>query len=171
MRLPAATSRSGMLQKCFPPRAMTSSTSGRGSEPPRTVMVPWPLMTVVTPSSSKTFPVEPKPVSFLLAAGVEPAGAASVLIGLSTAAESALSMPRNVLRFDWSLNAMELCPLLDNRCDAVDFDERLARESGDGDGCTCRAAVRKIRFENGIHAVVVIELCEKDGELKNAVHG
>ena len=31
---------------------ITASTSGRISEPPRTVIVPCPLMTVVTPSSS-----------------------------------------------------------------------------------------------------------------------
>lgn len=52
MRFPAATSSSGMLQKYFPPSAITSSTFGRGKEPPRTVMVPCPLITVVTPSSS-----------------------------------------------------------------------------------------------------------------------
>src|SRR5882724_2462094 len=65
---------------------------------------------------------------------------------------------------------MELCPLLDDRSDAINFDERLAGKSGDGDGCTRRAAVREIRFENGIHAVVIVELCEKDGELKDTVH-
>src|SRR5437762_7408522 len=65
---------------------------------------------------------------------------------------------------------MELCPFLDDRSDAINFDERLAGKSGDGDGCTCGTAVWKIRFENGIHAVVIVELCEKDGELKNAVH-
>src|SRR5439155_20287810 len=150
MRLPAATSRSGMLQKCFPPRAMTSSTSGRGSEPPRTVMVPCPLMTVVTPSSSKTFPLDPKPASFLLAAGVEPAGTATVLVGLSTAAESALSMPRNVLRFDWSLNTMELYPLLDDRSDAVNFDARLPGKSGGGDGRSLGTTVWKICLAKGI---------------------
>src|SRR5882672_7970324 len=110
-----------MLQKCFPPSAITASTSGRGSEPPSTVIVPCPLMTVVTPSSSYTFPVDPKPVNFELATGVGPAGTANALIGLSTAADTALSMPRNVRRLDWSVNAMELCPLLDDRCDAVDF--------------------------------------------------
>src|ERR1700730_13184238 len=40
---------------------MTASTSGRMSEPPSTVMVPWPLMTVETPNSSKTLPDSPKP--------------------------------------------------------------------------------------------------------------
>src|SRR5881394_2797983 len=65
---------------------------------------------------------------------------------------------------------MELCPLLDDRSDAVNFDERLAGKSGDGDGCTRGAAVWKIRFENGVHAVVIVELCKKYGELKDAVH-
>ena len=53
----------------------------------------------------------------------------------------------------------------------TDLDERLAGKPGDGDGCTCGTAVWKIRFENGIHAVVIVELCEKYGELKDAVHG
>src|SRR5882757_4410472 len=66
---------------------------------------------------------------------------------------------------------MELCPLLDDRSDAVNFDERLAGKSFDGDGCTRGTTVWKIGFENGIHAVVIVELCEKYGELKNAVHG
>src|SRR5260221_1251906 len=65
---------------------------------------------------------------------------------------------------------MELCPLLDDRSDAINFDERLAGKSGDGDGCTGGTDIWKIRFENGIHAVVIVELCEKYGELKNAVH-
>src|SRR6266705_4304817 len=66
---------------------------------------------------------------------------------------------------------MRLCPFLDDRSDAVNFDERLAGQSGDSDGCTCGTAVWKIRFENGIHAVVIVELCKKYGELKDAVHG
>src|SRR5271155_3465476 len=43
---------------------MTAFTSGRINEPPRTVSVPWPLITVVKPSSSYTFPVLPRPVIF-----------------------------------------------------------------------------------------------------------
>src|SRR6266446_2717045 len=52
MRLPAATSKSGMLTKWRPAMAITASTSGRIREPPSIVMVPCPLMTVVTPNSS-----------------------------------------------------------------------------------------------------------------------
>src|SRR5712672_3567363 len=61
MRLPAATSSSGMLTKWCPARAIAASTSGRINDPPSTVIVPWQLMTVVTPSSSYTLPVCPKP--------------------------------------------------------------------------------------------------------------
>ena len=42
--------------------ATTAFTSLRIREPPRTVSVPWALITCVSPSSAYTFPVAPRPV-------------------------------------------------------------------------------------------------------------
>src|SRR6266513_3080219 len=173
MRLPAATSSSGTLTKWRPANAITASTSGRIREPPNTVMVPCPLMTVVTPNSSYTFPVAPKPET---EAALPPAagGRANALRPLKIVPTSAPRVLRNVLRFQRSLNAIGLRPLLyvaHYGSDAVNFHQRLAGQSSDSNGSASGPSVRKVSLEHRVHAVVIVQLCQKHGELQNAVHG
>src|SRR5262249_20301844 len=102
--------------------------------------------------------------------GGAPPAEANILPGFSNAAEIALRMPRKDLRFDIGANGISLRSLLYNRGDAVDFYKRFAREARN---CDCRArrtSVWEICFEDGIHSLVVIELGEIDGQLKDAVH-
>src|SRR6266704_1564168 len=133
MRLPAATSSSGMLTKWRPAIAITASTSGRIREPPSTVMVPCPLITAVTPNSSYTFPVAPKPER---GAALLPAarGRAKTLRPLNKVPTNAPRVPRKVLRFQLSLNVIDLCLILcvaHNGSDTVDFNV-ADRDSQDG---------------------------------------
>src|SRR5579859_1380659 len=106
MRLPAATSRSGMSAKWRPAMAITASSSGRRIEPPSIVIVPWQLITVVTPSSSYGFPVAPKPETSatawgapLLAAFARSGNLAVPNTAPATVDAAAATDPRNPRRF------------------------------------------------------------------------
>src|SRR5205085_1993995 len=147
------TSRSGMLQKCCPAKAITSSTSGRASDPPSTVIVPCPLITVVTPSSSYTFPVEPKPVTFgALAAGT--ADAANRLRAPDIAPVTAPAIKPRLLTklrrvdFKFSMSLFSLARarrlLLDHCGRAVNFYQRISGQRGDRNGRASWTAVRKV---------------------------
>src|SRR6266704_139853 len=118
------------------------------------------------------FPVAPKPVTG--ATLLPPAGGkANALRPLKIVPASAPSVPRKVLRFQLSLNAIDLRLLLyvvHHGSDAVDFHERLARQSSNSHGGASGTAIRKVRLEHRVHAVVVVQLREIHCELKNAVH-
>src|SRR5580704_10627012 len=110
MRFPAAASSSGMLTKLHIACVIIVSTSGRPSEPPRVVIVPSPLMTVVTPTSSYTLPVEPRPDAIRLQSGctaglaLDTGAAAESFRDPTSAANAAPKVPRNDRRFHVSLN-------------------------------------------------------------------
>ena len=93
MRFPAATSSSGMCTKCRPACAITASNSGRITEPPSIVIVPWQLITVFTPNSSYGLPVLPRPFTF-----VRPC-TANNLAGARIEAPIAPAVPRKLRRF------------------------------------------------------------------------
>src|SRR5580704_11706321 len=195
MRFPAAASSSGMLTKLHIACVIIVSTSGRPSEPPRVVIVPWPLMTVVTPSSSYTLPVEPRPDAIRLQSGcgvatVPFAGAAESFRDPASDANAAPSVPRNDRRFHESLNlnvsaifmllecrsstAISVARferlLLHDGSGAVNFNERAARQRRDCDGGSRRTAIREILRKYFVHAVVVVDLREINSELQDAVH-
>src|SRR5580698_3207308 len=171
MRFPAAASSSGMFTKLRIACVMIASTSGRPSEPPRVVMVPWPLMTVVTPSSWYTSPVEPRPLVILLqsapCAALSPALEPSACFEPANEANAAPSDAINERRFHVYLNFSVIFVLLrvrrvialllhDGR-GAVDLHERISGERGHGDGGAGRAAVRKIFRKHFVHTVVIVD--------------
>src|SRR6267142_2400335 len=101
-------------------------------------------------------------------------GNAKALRPLKIVPTSAPSEPRNVLRFQRSLNAIVLRPLLyvaHHRSDAINFHQRLAWQARHPNGGASGPSVRKVSLEHRVHAVVIVQLCQKHGELKNAVHG
>src|SRR5207247_4200806 len=68
------------------------------------------------------------------------------------------------------LKAIDLCPFLYDRSNAVDFHERLAWQTSNGNSGASRTAIRKVCLEDGVHSVVIVQLRQVHGELKNAVH-
>src|SRR5271168_4757935 len=168
MRFPTAASSSGMLTKCFAASAITASISGRGKEPPSVVIVPCPLITVVTPSSSYTSPEAPKPEILAPCGTLQP----NSFRALRSDPTVAPREPKNVRRFH--LNCIGV--LLDflfasNRGDAIYFHERIPRQGRHGYRRSRGSAVRKIRFKYFVHAVVEVDVGEIDCELQNTVHG
>src|SRR6266571_1687437 len=100
-------------------------------------------------------------------------GKATALRPLNIVPTNAPRVPRKVLRFQLSLDAMVLCSFLyiaHHGSNAIDFHERLARQSSNGHGGARRPAVREVGLEYGIHAVVIIQLRQEHGELKNTIH-
>src|SRR5215475_15800914 len=96
-----------------------------------------------------------------------------LLLGPSTAAEIALIMPRKVLRFDFRAKGIGLLSLilfLHDGGNAVDFDQRIARKPRNRNRGASRTTIRKISFEDGVHTVVVVKLCQENCKLKDAVH-
>src|SRR5437016_3041089 len=82
-------------------------------------------------------------------------------------------VPRKVLRFQLSVNSIDLRPLLcvaHNGSDAVNFYQRLAGQSRHSNGGASGTAVRKVSLEYGIHPIVILQLRQVHRELKNAVH-
>src|SRR2546427_7161527 len=52
-------------------------------------------------------------------------------------------------------------------CGAIDFHERIAWKRRDGDGRARGPAARKVSLKNLVHAVVVVDAPEIDGELQD----
>src|SRR5215469_6806181 len=166
MRLPAAISNSGMLTKWREASAITASTSGRMSEPPSVVMVPCALITVATPSSWYGLPDSPNPVT---AALVVLADTEKAFHGAVIAAANAPTVARNPRRFEVSFMVNPIS-LLDERCNAIDFDQRITGESRNRNRRARWTSMRKIGFEDLVHAVVGLDLGQEDAQLDNVVH-
>src|ERR1700730_5329348 len=127
-------------------------------------------MTVVTPSSSYTFPDWPKPLMGEPAAFA--VGAADNLREPKSMAASELMPVIKLRRVHFEVMFMDclLRLLAHDGGDAVNFHQRLARQCGDSDRGAGRAAVREVSLEYLVHTVVLVNLAQEDSELKDAVH-
>src|SRR6267143_3372574 len=86
---------------------------------------------------------------------------ANALRPLSMAPTNAPRVPRKVLRFQLSVKAIGLRPLLcvaHNSSDAVNFYQRLAGQSRHSNGRASGTAVRKVSLEHRVHAAVIVQL-------------
>src|ERR1700676_73608 len=128
-------------------------------------------MTVVTPSSSYTFPDWPKPLMGEPGTAFA-AGAADKWREPTSMAASELMPVIKLRRVHFEVMFMDCLLRLFARDsgDAVNFHQGLARQCGDSDRGAGRAAVREVSLEYLVHSVVVVNLGQEDGELKDAVH-
>src|SRR5215472_4686624 len=94
------------------------------------------------------------------------------LRALSIMPASAPALPRKFRRFQKFLMVMgkRLSSLARDSGNTIDFHERVPGKLGNGYRGSRGAAIREIRFEDFVHAIVVVDLGQLNGELKNAVH-